>query len=155
MECGAVRSLFYVFSRYLDSDNKLDQMISGLILTGGLLGIHGILQFAAGVETPANWMDAAEGARSVRVFSVVGSPNILGSLLVLIIPITLARVLQSQVTKKQRIFDIALLASMGICLILTLSRGAWLGMAVAMIAFCAVWNPGWIAGMVLAGGITF
>lgn len=146
---------FYVFSRYLDSDNKLDQMISGLILTGGLLGIHGVLQFAAGVETPANWMDAAEGARSVRVFSVVGSPNILGSLLVLIIPITLARVLQSQVTKKQRIFDIALLASMGICLILTLSRGAWLGMAVAMIAFCAVWNPGWIAGMVLAGGITF
>lgn len=143
---------FYVFSRYLDSDKKSERMVNGPILTGGVLGIHGVLQYLTGVEAPANWTDAAEGTRSARVFSVVGSPNILGSLMVLIIPIALAWVLRKRTAKKRRAVCLALLAFMGICLILTLSRGAWLGMAAALLVFCVAWNPGWIAGMVLAGG---
>ncbi|NLW02579.1 MAG: hypothetical protein GX027_04855 [Clostridiaceae bacterium] len=146
---------FYVFSRYLDSDRKSERMTGGLILAGGILGIHGIIQYAAGVETPANWMDAAEGVRSVRVFSVVGSPNILGSLMVLIIPIALAQVLQNRTARKPKAFYLILLASMAICLVLTLSRGAWLGMAVAFILFSIAWNPKWMACMAFAGGMVF
>ncbi len=144
---------FYVFSRYLDTDRKSERMTGGLILTGGILGVHGIIQYVTGVETPANWMDAAEGVRSVRVFSVVESPNILGSLMVLIIPVALARALQIQGTGRRQTFYIAVLASMAICLILTLSRGAWLGMVVALIVFSVAWNPKWIAGMAFAGGM--
>lgn len=143
---------YYIFSRYLDSDRKADRMAGGLILAGGLLGIHGILQFVMGVEMPSNWVDAAEGTRSVRVFSVVGSPNILGSLMALFIPITLAWAIQNQITSKRRAFCLILLASMSLCLILTLSRGAWLGMVVALLVFCLAWNPRWIAGTALAGG---
>lgn len=145
---------YYVFSRYLDSDKKAAWVINGLILTGGILGIHGILQYAAGVETPSNWIDAAEGTRAVRVYSVVGSPNILGSLLVLFMPLTLAWALRGKTSRYRRAFCLAMLAAMGICLIMTLSRGAWLGMAVALIAFCLAWNPKWIAAVIPAGGIT-
>lgn len=144
-------SWYYVFSRYLDSDRKSAIMTDGLILAGGILGFHGLLQYVVGVEMPSNWMDAAEGTRSVRVFSVVGSPNILGSLMVLIIPMALARALQEQVKGWRRAACLAFLAAMGICLILTLCRGAWLGMAVALTVFCLAWNPKWIGGMVIAG----
>jgi len=146
---------YYVFSRYLDSDRKSEMMTGGLILTGGILGIHGIMQYVAGVETPASWADAAEGVRYVRVFSVVGSPNILGSLMVLVIPLALARALQGRTGRVSRAFSHVLLICMTICLVLTLSRGAWLGMAVALIIFSIAWNPRWMAGMALAGGMAF
>jgi len=144
---------FYVFSRYLDSCRKSDMMTDGMILAGGILGIHGILQFMTGVEMPSNWMDAAEGRGSVRVFSIVGSPNILGSLMVQIIPLALARFLQSHAKGWRKAFYLSLMASMAACLILTLSRGAWLGLAAALTVFCIAWNPGWLAGMALLGGL--
>ncbi|SHJ07748.1 O-antigen ligase family protein [Thermoclostridium caenicola] len=152
---GTVQFIFwyYVFSRYLDSDRKANRMTCGLIWAGGILGIHGILQYIAGVETPSNWVDAAEGTRAIRVFSVVGSPNILGSLMVLFIPIALAWSLRERTNRYRRVFCLVMLAAMGICLILTLSRGAWLGMAVALLVFCLAWNPGWLAAALPAGAV--
>lgn len=57
---------FYVFSRYLDSDNKLDQMISGLILTGGFLVSMGSCSSPQGLKRrPTGWMLQREPVRFV------------------------------------------------------------------------------------------
>lgn len=145
---------FYVFTRFLDIDRKAFTLIRGLIWTGGLLSVHGILQAIVGVYTPANWTDAAEGTQSARVYSILGSPNILGSILVLVIPLGLALVFQKNIKRSRKAIYLTLLACMCICLILTLSRGAWVGMTVGLVIFCIACNPGLLAGLGVLGGLT-
>lgn len=144
---------FFVLNSFLTDDNKAYLIVRLLVYTGGFMGIHGIYQYIVKVPTPVHWTDAAEGTTATRVFSIVESPNILGSIFTLLIPICLALVLQ----KKRRFLDreiyFMLFGAMGISLILTLSRGAWLGAAVAMFVFCLAVNPRWLL-LLIAGGST-
>ena len=55
-----------------------------LILAVGLLiALYGLLQPLLGVQMPAGWVDAGESAR-FRAFSIVQSPNVLGSYMALL-----------------------------------------------------------------------
>ena len=67
------------------------------------------------------------GSTGTRVFSIVESPNILGSIFILIIPLCLGLVLQKKRKFNDRALFFVLLGAMGLSLVLTLSRGAWLG----------------------------
>jgi O-antigen ligase len=67
------------------------------------------------------------------------------------IPLCLALVLQRNRNFADRLVFFILLGAMGISLILTLSRGAWLGAVVAMVIFCLAINPRWLF-ILCAGG---
>ncbi|HZK57873.1 MAG TPA: polymerase, partial [Clostridia bacterium] len=70
--------------------NIAKNVIRFLILITFIISLHGIYQYIVGVEIPSSWYDSAESGMRTRVFSIIGSPNILGGLLVLIFPIALA-----------------------------------------------------------------
>ncbi len=143
---------FFILNSYLDDDRKAYLILRLLVCVGGVMGLHGILQYIMKVPTPKGWTDVAEGNTATRVFSVVGSPNILGSIFILIIPICLALVLQKNRSFLDRAVFFILLGAMGLSLILTLSRGAWLGAAVAFFVFCLAINPRWLILLGAGGG---
>lgn len=142
---------FYILNSYLSDDEKAYRVIRFLVYAGGIMGIHGVIQYILRVPTPAHWTDIAEGSTSTRVFSIVESPNILGSIFILIIPLCLALVLQRKRNFFDRIVFFILLGAMGLSLVLTLSRGAWLGAAVALFVFCIAVNPRWLALLGMGG----
>ena len=142
---------FFVMNSFLTDDKKAYLVIRLLVYMGGLMGLHGIYQYIIKVPTPAHWTDAAEGATGTRVFSFVESPNILGSIFILLIPLCLSLVLQNDRDFLDRSLFLILLGAMGISLILTLSRGAWLGAAVALFVFCLSVNPRWLLLLMMGG----
>lgn len=144
---------FFIVNSFLTDDRKAYLITRLLVYVGGAMGLHGILQYIMKVPTPKSWTDVAEGSTGTRVFSIVGSPNILGSIFILIIPLCLALVLQSKRSFFDRAVFLVLLGAMGLSLILTLSRGAWLGAAVALLLFCLAINPRWLI-FLGAGGST-
>lgn len=142
---------YFVVSRFIHSDERAYGVVKSLVWLGGLLGIHGLYQYVARVETPKSWTDMAEGTTATRVFSIVGSPNILGSLMVLFIPLCIALVMQKKRSFNERAIYFLLFGAMGLTLVFTLSRGAWMGMVVAVLVFCFCMNPKWLVPMIFAG----
>ena len=144
-------TLFYLIgSRWLKDDSRAEILVRGFLITGGALAIHGFLQFLMKVPTPASWTDQAEVAVGTRVFSIVGSPNILGSIMVLFLPLAFAVLIRPGMKPAMRIILTAVVGAMGLCVLLTQSRGAWLGLAVAMVVFCLMVRPAWL--LILSGG---
>jgi hypothetical protein len=56
----------------------------------GLMAIHGVYQYIIGVEMPAGWVDQNEAGVRTRVYSILTSPNIFGSLLTLATPMAVS-----------------------------------------------------------------
>lgn len=143
---------FFILNSYLTDDKKAYLVIRLLVYAGGIMGIHGIIQFILQVPTPSSWTDIAEGFTGTRVFSIVESPNVLGSIFILMIPLCLALILQRNRDFTDRLVFFVLFGAMGLSLVLTLSRGAWLGAAVAMGIFCLAVNPRWLFLLGAGGG---
>ena len=76
---------------------------------------------------------------STRLDAVLGNPNILGAYLVIVFPFILAQMASSKRTSSQIVFFICA-AVTAICIVLTWSRGAWLGAIVALVVFLIVYN---------------
>ncbi|MBI5585225.1 MAG: polymerase, partial [Deltaproteobacteria bacterium] len=108
---------------------QLDALATGLIATATILALIGIYQYIVGVEMPAGWVDQAEAGVRTRVFSLVTSPNVLGSLLVLFIPMTISRIINLKNRIHWQLIYAVCLAAMLACLLFTYSRGAWLALA--------------------------
>ncbi len=127
---------YFLVIMLLKKERDIQFFCNALIIVAAGIAIHGIYQYITGAEMPANWVDSAEAGIKTRVYSIIGSPNILGSLMTLVTPMTLSFALAEKRILKKLIY-VVLAGLMILCLFLTYSRGAWIGFAVAMAVF--VW----------------
>lgn len=148
---------YFIFTQYIRTIKDSQVIINGMMTLGLFLGIHAVYQYLAKVPMPGNWVDTAENI-STRAFSIIGSPNILGVIFVLFIPISIAMILTKK-DKVQRLFYTASSLFMIAGLLFTMSRGAWLAFAFSMAIFTIALVPRLIvpfaglgAGFVLFGG---
>jgi O-antigen ligase len=141
---------FFVASNLLLNKRQARALINLLVILGTLIALHGVYQYIIGVEIPSTWLDSAEGSVRTRVFSILTSPNVLGSFLVMLIPVTVSQLLSAG-TRLQRYYYIACLAPMALSLIFTFSRGAWLAMAGAFVIYGLIYN--WRILLALGAGI--
>ncbi len=119
----------------LAAERRRGFLLCGVMVgLGTLIGLHGLYQFAVGVQIPAAWVSVYEQGVRTRVFSIIGSPNIMGSFLVLLAPLAAAF---SYIVKPLWAKVCCWGATLVMCLscIFTFSRGGWLGMAVAIVVF--------------------
>lgn len=105
-----------------------------MVFSGGLLGLHGVYQYITKAEMPAYWVENLEAEITTRVFSIIGSPNILGSLMVLFIPVSISLIFSEDKLIKKYVFGICTLL-MCATLVFTSSRSAWIGFVFAMAVF--------------------
>lgn len=127
-------TLWYFVVIQLVKDNSTARRICIIFaLITGLMALHGVYQFVVGAEMPAGWVDRNEAGVRTRVYSILTSPNIFGSLLTLATPITTSIAISTRDNKGRIIFG-GLALAMAASLVFTFSRGAWIGF---MVAFCA------------------
>lgn len=110
---------------------------------------YGILQYIFGWTTENAWIDETMFAgETMRVYSTLGNPNVLGEYLLLALP--LCGVLMIDIKRKNifKWFFLCTFAVLALCLVLTQSRGCWLGFILGMVLFISFYN-GKIWGLAL------
>ncbi len=125
---------FFIIIRLVRDDDDFKLLYGGILAMAFFLSLHGIYQYIIGVPIPSSWTTSTEMSVRTRVFSLTGSPNIFGSLLVMTAPLAAAMVYYSRKNINKIIF-VAITLLMCACLLFTFSRGAWVGMIVTVIIF--------------------
>lgn len=125
---------FYLVTRLLRDRSDLTWLYSLFCAVAFGVAVHGIYQYIIGVPMPSHWMSKAETAVRTRVFSIFGSPNIMGDFMVMFAPMTAAL---AYYTDRKPLKLAAWLATFVMCFacLFTMSRGAWVGMAIAVVLF--------------------
>jgi O-antigen ligase len=121
---------YFVVIQLVKDEKSARRIAVCFALVTGLMALHGVFQYAIGVEMPEGWVDQNEAGVRTRVFSILTSPNVFGSLLTLSTPITVALAI-SEENKKRRVIFGFLALMMSASLVFTFSRGAWIGFALA------------------------
>ncbi len=111
------------------------------VLSATLVSLYGIaLYFLGAGYSSSAWLDsemfAGIGGRAVATLE---NPNMLGEYLVLIIPIAVGMFI-GRGEGLRRFQSFLCIGIMGVCLILTWSRGAWLGLIFAALLFLFMWH---------------
>ncbi|MDA8235323.1 MAG: O-antigen ligase family protein [Clostridia bacterium] len=136
---------------------RTKEQVHGMLVLGifvvSVIALYGVYQWVTGAEIPPEWIDKAEKGIRTRAFgiSTIGSPNVLGSMMVLFIPITISLILAVKTLWKKSVLGVAL-ATMGLCVVFTYSRGAWLAL-IGALAFYGVLRDKRILALMLIGAL--
>lgn len=141
---------FFIAIRLIEDDHDFKIFYGALVLMAVVIGLHGIYQYIVATPIPAGWVSQTEESVRTRVFSITGSPNIMGSFLVLFAPMVAGLAYYS---KKTWVKAIAICSTGMMCLstIFTFSKGAWGGLFVAILVFAIFLDRRLIALMGAAG----
>lgn len=128
---------FFVVVSMLRDERDFFTVYLIMTVIGTVIALHGIYQYIIGVPIPSTWMSSTEQSVRTRVFSIFGSPNIMGDFMVMMAPLGAGLLFY---LKDWRLKLLALAATGCMCLscLFTMSRGAWIGMAVAVLLFMAL-----------------
>lgn len=128
-------SFMFVMVNSIKDKEELNILLTILVGTASLVALYGLYQYKVGVEMEAKWLDTSnnEGI-TTRVFSVFGNPNILAEYLIMTTPISIALFWETKKLHKKILFLLTSLLLMG-TLVLTFSRGSWLGFAFGIFIF--------------------
>ncbi len=140
---------FFLATRLLQSERQCRMLYCVMVAVASVIALHGIYQFIVAAPIPSNWVDQAETAVRTRVYSIFGSPNIMGDFMVLFAPMTAALAY----TFKNRIARLVcwfFTFTMCFSCLFTMSRGAWVALAVAILVFALLVDRRLIVLMVAA-----
>ncbi len=143
---GVLTIAFILFSPALyhaaDTRRELDILTALMVTAGAAVSCYGILQylFKWGYQSAA-WVDEDMfSSIRFRVGSTMENPNMLGQYLILTVTLGGAKLLGAKGLWR-RLYYLACCGVMCVCMILTYSRGAWLGLLFALAAFLVLWQP--------------
>lgn len=145
---------YYVTILLIGSNEDLNRIYGWFLIMGTAFALHGIYQFVTGVPMPEHWVDMAEKGVRTRSFSIIGSPNILGSVMTLLVPMALALFFAEKTFFKKSIYAIST-GLMCLCLVFTQSRGAWIGFIIAVLVFFLIYDRRFIFPVLTAGLLIF
>ncbi len=123
---------YYVVRYFVSSERRLLLSISYFTLSGIFVCGFGILQFLTGKYQTTTWTDTSLFTDIAgRIYSTFQNPNVFGEYLLFLIPLSLAMFLISKDKLHKTIYGICC-ACAALCMILTYSRGCWLGLIAGM-----------------------
>lgn len=128
-------SLVFVMMNNLRTKEDINKFVVALSITASLVALYGLYQYVVGVEMDAAWLDAENNPGiSTRVYSVFYNPNILAEYLVMMIPLSVSLFWYNKNLLRKSMF-FGMFGIMSLALVLTLSRGGWLGFAFSAFVF--------------------
>lgn len=137
--------LFMLSARIL----RIKELRSGLILvylmTALVVSVYGLRQWFFGAEALATWVDPTSNmAGATRVYSYLRNPNLLAGYLMPAVSFS-AMAVFAWSRWLPKLLALVIYVSSSACLILTLSRGGWLGFLALsfglMVLLVFWWNP--------------
>jgi putative inorganic carbon (HCO3(-)) transporter len=139
--------LFALCARVLKSSRLRHWLITLYLHISLIVSIYGIRQWIFGAEALATWVDPESPlAKTTRVYSYLGNPNLLAGYLLPAVVFSLVAVFawQGWVRKALALTMFGLNTA---CLILTFSRGGWIGLVVAILTAMALLVYWWSVQM--------
>jgi len=125
-------------------------LIDFIIGVGFLTGFYALYQYFSGVPMGSGWVDPSSNI-SIRVFSSFENPNLYAEYLIMVIPLTFARLIS--VGKRKKILYAIVVMTLLMSLILTFSRGGWLGLVFSIGLFVLLLKKEWIIRLIPVGFI--
>ncbi len=125
---------FFIVTRLLRDEADVKRLYLVMVLAAFLISLHGIYQYIAAVPIPSSWTDQAEQSVRTRVYSIFGSPNIMGDFMVMFAPMAAGLAYWVKDKRAKVFFWFATFCMCFACLF-TMSRGAWMAMAVTILLF--------------------
>ncbi|GFI62436.1 hypothetical protein IMSAG049_01618 [Clostridiales bacterium] len=126
---------YFVVINSVQTKKQLNLLTFCVVNFGVFISLYGIYQYLNPSKFSGSWVDTEMFSDiGFRVYSTLGNPNVLGEYLLLIIPFVVAYFFVSKgFMKKSFYFVIGCILML--CLILTYSRGCWLGIMFAAAVF--------------------
>ena len=124
----------YALMRQLlaESPRWWDRLTAALLAGELLTSVLGIRQLYADASQLARWSDNnSVAAGTVRIYSSLDNPNLLGGYLLPILPLAVVALLRWR-ERPRRLFALSALVLGIVALVLTYSRGAWMGMVASL-----------------------
>lgn len=120
-------SMYFVITNTVTSKKEIYSLLKVFVISGTLVALYGFMQYLFGWDTQNAWIDEEMFEQiSIRVYSTLENPNVLGEYFLLAIPIGVGLFWKNK-KALPKLFYLLCTAAMFVCLILTQSRGCWLG----------------------------
>lgn len=127
--------LVFVMINTIDKLEEFNILITFIVFSATIVALIGLYQYIVGIPIDAAWVDVENSPDvKARVYSVFANPNILAEYLIMIIPLSISLFWYTKKIHKKLIFA-ATSAILIVALILTLSRGGWIGFAFSALIF--------------------
>ena len=156
---------FCVLARVTRQERGRAIITTVYLLAALAVSVYGLRQWIFGADALATWVDPESPlSKTTRVYSYLGNPNLLAGYLEASIPLSIAAILAWK-GWIQKVLGVVLLGLNGACLVLTFSRGGWIGLVVELavlgvlllywwsVRFTPVWRR-WAMPALLGGGTT-
>ncbi len=143
-------SAYFLVTHLIKTEKQLGNLLTVFVLSGTAVCLYGIAQYLFGWDINQAWMDEEMFSDiKMRIYSTLDNPNVLGEYILLVLPVTIGLMWTRKGILTKLIYA-AIAGMMLIALILTFSRGCWIGLLVAaavFITFAAgkLWGLGLIA----------
>ena len=140
---------YFLVLQLLKDQRSVNILLAVFVCLAGCLAIHGIYQYVVGVEMPEGWVSGSEVIRT-RVYSILSSPNIFGSLNLMALPISYSLARTAKRNRVKAIYYLLCVFMLG-ALAFTYSRGAWLGAVCAVGIYVLVKNKKLVVPAIMLG----
>ncbi|MBL1175749.1 IctB family putative bicarbonate transporter [Pantanalinema sp. GBBB05] len=126
--------LFVLMARVLRSPRIRNWVLTLYLHVSLVVSVYGLQQWFSGAQALATWVDPESPlSKTTRVFSYLGNPNLLAGYLVPAVIFSVAAVFAWQRWLPKALAITMVLVNVA-CLVLTFSRGGWIGIVVSLFA---------------------
>lgn len=134
---------FMLLARVLRSHRVRNWVITVFLLAALAVSVYGIQQWFMGTDALATWVDPESPlSKTTRVYSYLGNPNLLAGYLVPAVVFSIVAFFSWQ-TWMRKALAIVMTIVNGTCLMLTFSRGGWIGLVFAMLVLTLLLAHWW------------
>lgn len=147
-------AFFIVFTNSIGTRRQLKGIVIAMVWAGLIVAAVGIIQFMFPDSFSQSWMDEDMFDYSLRVYSTLQNPNVLGEYFLLIIPFAFASLLTARSRQGKVFYTFAFLVML-VCLVLTYSRGSYVGIIIAAAVFLILLDRRFIFPGILLAVIVF
>lgn len=141
---------YFLIINLISNKKQLRNLLVTFAVSGLLVCVYGICQYVFGWDTQQAWMDEEMFSDiKMRIYSTLGNPNVLGEYILLALPVAIGLMWTGK-GWLSRLTYAGISGVMLVALILTFSRGCWVGLMVAAAVFVTfaagkLWGLGLIA----------
>ncbi len=126
--------MFALAARILRSSRIRSWLITLYLHVALIVSVYGLQQWFFGAAALATWVDPESNlSKTTRVYSYLGNPNLLAGYLIPAVVLSLVAVFAWQ-RWIPKVLALTMFVVNTACLILTFSRGGWIGLLVAIFA---------------------
>ena len=126
---------YFLVTNVIKSEKQLNNLLTVFVISGLIVCLYGIAQYIFGWDTAQAWMDEEMFTDiKMRIYSTLENPNVLGEYILLVLPAAIG-LMWTRKDILQKVVYAGVSLIMFVALILTFSRGCWIGLLAAAAIF--------------------